>query len=73
MAYFNEENTVEQMLINAATKSLLGHRAPTDFAEEKADSGIVRYFPNRQVFQEATAQSDKFFSTMQTMLTSNSV
>ncbi|MBQ3632441.1 MAG: hypothetical protein II949_14620, partial [Prevotella sp.] len=58
---------------DAATKSLLGHRAPTDFAEEKADSGIVRYFPNRQVFQEATAQSDKFFSTMQTMLTSNSV
>ena len=55
------------------TKSLLGHRAPSDFAEEKTDSGFVRYFPIRQVFQEATTESDKVFSTMYTMLTSNSV
>ena len=55
------------------TKSLLGHRAPSDFAEEKADSGFVRYFQVCQDFQEATAESDKVFSTMQTMLTSNSV
>ena len=46
------------------TESLLGHRAPSDFAEEKTDSGFVRYFPIRQVFQEATAESDKVFSTM---------
>ncbi|MBQ9363368.1 MAG: hypothetical protein IJT97_08135, partial [Bacteroidaceae bacterium] len=26
------------------TKSLMGHRAPPDFAEEKAESGFVRYF-----------------------------
>jgi hypothetical protein len=26
------------------TKSLLGHRTPSDFAEEKANSGFVRYF-----------------------------
>ncbi len=85
---------------DATTKSLLGHRAPSDFAEEKvddgfmpmpplkvcwgiephqtlpkkkADSGFVRYFPFCQVFQEATAESDKVFSTMLTMLTSNSV
>jgi len=58
---------------DAATKGLLGHRAPSDLAEEKADSGFVRYFPVRQVFQDAAAESDKVFSTMQTMLTSNSV
>ncbi|MBR5171636.1 MAG: hypothetical protein IKW85_13900 [Muribaculaceae bacterium] len=29
---------------DATTKSLMGHRAPPDFAEEKADSGFVRYF-----------------------------
>ena len=55
------------------TKSLLGHRAPSDFAEEKTDPGFVRYFSVRQAFQEATAESDKVFSTMYTMLTSNSV
>ena len=27
------------------SKSLVGHRAPQDFAEEKANSGIVQYFP----------------------------
>jgi hypothetical protein len=58
---------------DATTKSLLGHRAPSDFAEEKADSGFVQYFPHCQVFQEATEESDKVFSTMLTMLTSNSV
>jgi len=58
---------------DATIESLLGHRAPTDFAEEKADSGFVRYFPVRQAFQEATAESDKVFSTIRTMLTSNSV
>ena len=58
---------------DATNKSLLGYRAPTDFAEEKAGSGFVRYFPSRQVFQETTAESDKFFSTIRTMLTSNSV
>ena len=30
---------------DATTESLMGHRAPPDFAEEKADSGFVRYFP----------------------------
>ena len=58
---------------DAINKSLLGHRVPTDFAEEKADSGIVRYFPDRQVFQATAAESDKVFSTIETMLTSNSV
>jgi hypothetical protein len=62
-----------QFYADATTKSLLGHRAPSDFAEEKADFGFVRYFPFCQVFQEATAESDKVFSTMLTMLTSNSV
>ncbi|MBR2205608.1 MAG: hypothetical protein IJ898_04510 [Prevotella sp.] len=58
---------------DATTKSLLGHRAPSDFAEEKTDSGFVRYFSARQVFQEEKAESDKVFSTMRTMLTSNLV
>ena len=49
---------------DATTKSLMGHRAPPDFAEEKADSGFVRYFPDRQAFQETTAMADKVFSTM---------
>ena len=49
---------------DATTKSLMGHRAPPDFAEEKADSGFVRYFLCRQVFQEATATTDKVFSTI---------
>lgn len=48
----------------ATTKSLMGHRAPPDFAEEKADSGFVRYFLDCQVFQEATATTDKVFSTI---------
>ena len=42
----------------------MGHRAPPDFAEEKADSGFVRYFPDRQAFQETKAMADKVFSTM---------
>ena len=49
------------------------HRAPSDFAKKKVDFGFVRHFQVCQDFQEATAESGKVFSTMQTMLTSNSV
>lgn len=56
------------------SKTLMGHRAPPEFAEEKERTrDLSNLFRQSQAFQFKSALGDKQISTTDAMLTSNSV